>query len=163
MQSCENILWLLSIFKRFAFWGEIDWKRTSPFQLEAELQTAVNGVFSGNVKLCFFYGLVSAPAMLFRSICWLWKALVQTEWGQELRLSCLWSRFFIRTRRLQKPLMGQEAVSYFLVSGTQKWDTLSRVCSVAFPTAGQSLKDTHYHTSVEVNMNNTWSCSFTLL
>lgn len=158
----KNVLRLLSVFV-LLFWGEIDWKRISPFQLEAELQSMVNGVFSGNVKLCFFYSLVSAPTMLFRSICWLWNALVQMEQGQKLRLSCLWSSIFIRTRRLQKPLMGQEAVSYCLTSGSQKWDTLDRVCSVPLPTAGQSLKDTHCHTSVEASMNNVWSCSFALL
>lgn len=85
---------------------------------------------SSCVFFCFFFGgLVSAPTMLFRSICWLWKALVQTERGQELRLSCLWSSIFIRTRRSQKPLMGQEAVSYCLTSESQKWDTLSRECA----------------------------------
>lgn len=153
MQSCENVLWLLSILKRFAFlrWN---WLKEDE-SLSAWSWTSECGKWS-IFWLCqavLFYSLVSAPTMLFRSICQLWKALVRREWGQELRLSCLRSSIFIRTTRFQKPLMGQKAVSYCLLSGSRKWDTLNRVCSASLPTAGQSLKDTHCHTSVEASMN----------
>lgn len=90
-----------------------------------------------------FYSLVSAPTMLFRSICQLWKALVRREWGQELRLSCLWSSIFIRTARFQKPLMGQKAVPYCLLSGSRKWDTLNRGYALGITSNGWTEFERH--------------------